>query len=237
MKTQIPEKKKENIREMFNNISHSYDTLNHLLSLGIDKSWRKKLLKEALIAKPNSILDVATGTGDLAIALSKTNAEKIVGIDISEGMLMYAKEKIKGKENLTNIQFQTGDAENINFPDNSFDIVTAAFGVRNFENLEKGLSEFYRILNPGGQTLILEFSQVENPVLRPLFKFYFNKLLPFVGNSISKSKNAYTYLPKSTETFPSGKDFLAILEKIGFIELKKYKLSGGIATLYQGKKL
>lgn len=224
------------VAEMFDNIAPSYDFLNHSLSLGIDKIWRRKtikLVKHKLNAK---ILDIATGTGDLAIALLKNKPEIITGIDISEGMLAVGREKIKNINQSNKIILQKGDSEKMSFEDNSFDVITCAFGVRNFENLEKGLAEIYRVLKPGGVIAILEFSSPEKFPFKQLYKFYFTRLLPFFGRLISKDKRAYTYLPDSVYEFPYGERFIEILKNRNFINTKLKSLSFGIASIYYGEK-
>ncbi len=225
-------KKKETISSMFNNIAKKYDFLNHFLSMGIDKQWRKKIRKYIKTKKHDAILDVATGTGDLAIELSKLKPKKIYGIDIAEKMIDIGKEKIKNKKLDTIITLQTADALKIPFPDNNFDIVTCAFGVRNFENLSEGLKEILRVLKNKGELIILEFSQPKNKLITFFYKFYFHKILPFIGKKISKDKEAYSYLPASVETFPAGKDLLSVINSIGYKKSKYKTLSFGIASIY-----
>ena len=228
--------KKEEVAEMFNNISVRYDFLNHFLSLGIDKLWRKKAVKFLSESQPKEILDLATGTGDFAIALSKINPTKIIGMDISEGMLEMGREKMK-KLNLTElITMSYGDSENLPFKDESFDALTVGFGVRNYENLELGLSEMLRVLRRDGKVVILEFSKPKKFPVKQLFNFYSKYLIPFFGRLISKDKRAYAYLPESVNAFPEGEDFLAILTKVGYKNLQSKMVSGGIATIYMGQK-
>ena len=228
--------KKEEVAEMFNNISVRYDFLNHFLSLGIDKLWRKKAVKLLSESEPKEILDLATGTGDFAIALSKINPTKIIGMDISEGMLEMGREKMK-KLNLTElITMSYGDSENLPFEDESFDALTVGFGVRNYENLELGLSEMLRVLRRDGKVVILEFSKPKKFPVKQLFNFYSKYLIPFFGRLISKDKRAYAYLPESVNAFPEGEDFLAILTKVGYKNLQSKMVSGGIATIYMGQK-
>jgi demethylmenaquinone methyltransferase / 2-methoxy-6-polyprenyl-1,4-benzoquinol methylase len=224
--------KKEQVATMFNNISKKYDFLNHFLSLGIDILWRKKAIKLLVPSQPKVILDIATGTGDFAIEALKLNPERVVGVDISEGMLNVGKEKIKqrGLENI--IELKLGDSENLEFNDNTFDAYTVGFGVRNFENLEKGLSEMLRVLKPNGTAVILECSKPKSS----LIKFYFNKVLPGVGKLISKDNNAYTYLPESVNAFPDGEDFTNILIKVGYKNPKTIRLMFGIASIYKATK-
>lgn len=221
---------------MFDNISGKYDFLNHFLSLGIDKGWRRRVVKYAKQLQPKQILDVATGTGDLAIALSALSPDHIEGVDISEGMLAVGREKIKKLGLESTIRLQYGDSEALPFADNSFDVVTVAFGVRNFENLAKGLAEMQRVCRPGGQVVILEFSQPRSFLFRPIYQFYFKYILPFWGRLISKDTAAYTYLPESVNAFPDGEAFLNELSRAGFGSLKQDRLTLGIATIYLGKK-
>lgn len=228
--------KKEQVADMFDNISHRYDFLNHLLSMGIDKLWRKKAIKIISKNDPQEILDIATGTGDFAIESLKLDPKSITGVDISNGMLEIGKEKIikKGYDKVITLQY--GDSEDLPFDDNSFDAITVGFGVRNFENLERGLTEMLRVLRPGGVAAILEFSKPKKFPVKQSFSFYSKYILPTVGNAISKDSSAYTYLPESVDAFPEGQDFLNILEKIGYTNLFKKEVSGGIATIYTGQK-
>lgn len=228
--------KKEQVAEMFDNISARYDFLNHLLSLGIDKIWRKKAVKLLKDDQPKRILDVATGTGDFALASSKLNAEEIKGIDISEGMLEVGRKKVAKLGKDSEIDLLYGDSEDIPFEDNAFDAVTVAFGVRNFENLEKGLKEIKRVMRSGSKVVIIEFSKPKKFPIKQLYNFYFNRILPFIGKTISKDKAAYSYLPESVEAFPEGKDFEGILNKLGFEVLPTYPLFFGIASIYQARK-
>lgn len=221
---------------MFNRIAQHYDFLNHLLSLNRDVIWRKKAIDELIPDKPEIILDVATGTGDLAIEASRLEPVKIIGIDIAENMLTLAKEKINKKQLSHIIEIQRGDSEDIPFADNSFDAVTVAFGVRNFQNLEKGLLEMFRVLKKNGKVVILEFSRPGRFPFKQIFSLYFNNLLPLVGKLISKDNYAYRYLPDSVKKFPEGMDFLDVLERIGFSSLLQKPLSFGICTIYTGIK-
>lgn len=229
--------KKEQVAEMFDNISHRYDFLNHLLSMGIDKRWRKKAIELLREDQPKRILDVATGTGDFAIAGAKLSPQEIKGIDISEGMLEIGRQKLKklGKSEL--IELTYGDSENIPFESNTFDAVTVAFGVRNFENLEKGLSEIKRVLKPTSKLVIIEFSKPKAFPIKQIYNFYFHHILPTIGKLISKDSAAYTYLPESVEAFPEGTDFENILSKLQFEILKTYPLFFGIASIYQARKI
>lgn len=232
--------KKEQVASMFNNIAHKYDFLNHFLSMGIDKNWRKKAIKEVAQVHPSSILDIATGTGDLAfVAASKIKPQKITGIDISEEMLAIAKQKLNSRKNTlsTQIIFEKGDSENLQFASESFDAAMAAFGVRNFEDLDKGLSEIFRVLKPGGKVVILEFSKPKNYLFKKIYNFYFFKILPFFGKLFSKDNNAYNYLPESVNAFPDGTEFLNHLSNAGFNQVAFKPLTFGIATLYKGIKV
>ena len=225
------ETKKKQVTKMFDNIAGSYDFLNHTLSLGMDNIRRKIAIKE-LGNKPATILDIATGTADFAISASKYTKATITGIDISQGMLDVGVEKIT-KKGLTNrIQLQLADSEKLPFQDNSYDAITAGFGVRNFEDLNKGLSEMYRTLKSGGKVAILEPSEPTNFPLKQFYNLYFHHILPLIGGIISKDKNAYTYLPDSVSAFPSGKDFLTELDKVGFKESKHIPLTFGIVSLF-----
>jgi len=225
------EAKKKQVTQMFDNIAGSYDFLNHTLSLGMDNIWRKIAIKK-LSNNPATILDIATGTGDFAISASKYTNATITGIDISQGMLDVGVEKINKKGLTDRIKLQLADSENLPFHDNSYEAVTAGFGVRNFEDLNKGLSEMYRTLKSGGIIAILEPSEPAYFPLKQFYKLYFHHILPFIGGIISKDKNAYTYLPDSVSAFPSGKDFLTELVKVGFKESKHIPLTFGIVSLY-----
>ena len=228
--------KKKQVAEMFDSISGKYDFLNHFLSLGIDIRWRKKAVKMLQDLQPKRILDIATGTGDFAIEALKLNPEKIIGVDISEGMLNVGRKKMKKKGFSEIIDMQSGDSENLHFEDNKFDAVIVAFGVRNFENLEKGLSEMNRVLRPGGRAMILEFSKPTVFPFKQLYNFYFRWVLPKIGKVVSKDNAAYTYLPESVNEFPYGKDFLTILEKTGYKNTKCRPLTLGISSIYVGEK-
>lgn len=230
------ETKKEQVATMFNNISHKYDFLNHFLSLGIDILWRKKAVRMLAPHQPKKILDIATGTADFAIEALKLNPEEIIGIDISEGMLNVGKEKIKKKGVGNIISLELGDSENLRFETAYFDAYTVAFGVRNFENLEKGLIEMLRVLKPNGTGVILEFSKPRKFPIKQLYNFYFNKILPGIGKMVSKDTAAYTYLPESVYAFPDGEDFVQLLKKIGYKNAKATTLLFGIATIYKASK-
>lgn len=228
--------KKMQVASMFNSIAHRYDFLNHFLSAGIDNVWRRRAIRILALKRPKSILDIATGTGDFAISALKANPDFINGIDISEGMLKIGQEKIK-KKGLTNkIKLETGDSENINFTDNKFDAITCAFGVRNFENLENGLKEMFRVLKTGGTCIILEFSKPTTFPIKQMYSFYFKNVLPTVGRLFSKDSRAYSYLPESVSEFPHGQEFLNIMVKTGFCNTKCKTLTFGIASIYIGEK-
>ena len=229
--------KKEQVAQMFNNIARRYDFLNHFLSLGIDKIWRKKAIRNLHGIPSNPvILDVATGTGDLAIAALKLNPEKVIGIDISLEMLNIGIEKIKKKKLDHIIELKKGDSENLEFESNSFDGLTVAFGVRNYENLNKGLSEMYRVIKENGKLVVLEFSKPRAFPVKQIYNFYFRYILPGIGKFISKDSSAYTYLPESVNQFPERESFVTELEKVGFKNTTFETLSFGIATLYVAKK-
>lgn len=228
--------KKEQVAEMFNNISSNYDFLNHFLSLGIDILWRKKAISLLKKDKPAFILDIATGTGDFAFEALKLNPKKITGVDISSGMLEVGKQKVKKRKLEDKIELMLGDSEGLPFEDNKFDAVIVSFGVRNFENLEKGLQDMHRVLKPGGKTVILEFSKPSVFPMKQIYQFYFRWILPKIGRLISKDRAAYTYLPDSVQAFPDGKNFLNVLEKIGFTNTTCKPLTFGISSIYTGTK-
>ena len=228
--------KKEQVAEMFDNISGKYDFLNHFFSLGIDKKWRKKAIKQLAEIHPKKILDVATGTGDFAFEALKLNPDKLVGIDISDGMLEVGRKKIKERGLEGKMEFKNADSEALPFSDNQFDAVTVSFGVRNFQNLTTGLGEILRVLKPGGRVVILEFSKPKRFPLKQLYFTYFKMIMPTIGKIVSKDKSAYSYLPQSVLAFPEGKEFEAILEKTGFKVLKSQPVTGGIACIYTAQK-
>lgn len=223
--------KKKQVTTMFNNIAKSYDFLNHTLSLGMDTIWRKKAIKK-LCNEPKNILDIATGTGDFAINAAEYTKAQITGIDISQAMLDIGIDKINKKKLNSRITLQKADAENLPFKKNTFDAITAGFGVRNFENLEKGLAEIYRVLSSEGMIVILEPSKPKHFPLKQLYKLYFHHILPTIGSWISKDKNAYKYLPESVDSFPEDSKFIAKLRAAGFKECKYFPLSLNIVSLY-----
>lgn len=229
--------KKEQIATMFNDIAFRYDFLNRFMSLGIDIYWRKVALRRLKKLKPRYILDVATGTGDLAIMANKMlQPDKILGIDISEGMLSFGREKVAKAGLADKITLELGDSETISAPDTTFDAITVAFGVRNFENLEKGLSEMWRVLKPGGKLVILEFS---NPTIFPikqLYNTYFRYITPLIGKFVSKSKAAYEYLPSSVKAFPQGEVMVNILKNTGFQDVTCKTLTFGICSVYSASR-
>ena len=228
--------KKEQVAKMFNNIAPKYDLLNHTLSMGIDILWRKKAVKILKKLQPKKVLDIACGTGDFAIEDLKSGATEVIGLDISEGMVDVGIRKVNKKGLADKVSLRVGDSENIPFEENSFDGLTVGFGVRNFENLEKGLSEMHRVLNPEGQLIVLEFSKPKKFPIKHLYFFYFKFILPKIGRLVSKDQTAYTYLPDSVNAFPDGEKFTDILEKVGFKSTKIIPCSFGIASIYVGTK-
>jgi demethylmenaquinone methyltransferase/2-methoxy-6-polyprenyl-1,4-benzoquinol methylase len=229
--------KKEQVATMFNNISKTYDFLNHFLSLGIDIIWRKKAISELKKDNPKQILDVATGTGDFAFeSLKILNPEKIIGVDISQGMLDIARQKIEKRNLASRFEVRLGDSEKLLFEDNTFDAVTVAYGVRNYENLEKGLSDMLRVLKPGGKVVILEFSKPRAFPVKQLYSFYFHYITPSIGKIFSKDNSAYKYLPESVAAFPDGKDFIALMKRVGYQNTKNRPLAFGICSIYTGVK-
>ena len=228
--------KKEQVASMFNNIAKTYDFLNHFLSLGIDIIWRKKAIKELIAIQPKMILDVATGTGDFAFEALSLHPDKIIGVDISEGMLKIAQEKIDKRKESPRFEVRLGDSEKLLFEDNTFDAVTVSFGVRNFENLDKGLSDINRVLRNGGKLVVLEFSNPKKFPIKQLYNFYSFKILPLFGKLFSNDARAYTYLPESVKAFPDGEDFLLRMKGVGFKESKCISLGFGICSIYTGIK-
>jgi len=228
--------KREQVEQMFDNIAPRYDFLNRALSLGIDLIWRKQAIDQLKPIAPKMILDVATGTADLALEASRLKPEKIIGIDIADQMLNIGRKKIKAKHEQDIIFLENGDSANLRFEDDTFDAVTAAYGVRNFENLEAGLSEMYRVLKPNGKMVVLEFSRPEKFPVKQLFNLYFRYILPGIGKLISKDDSAYTYLPQSVKTFPQGNEFVNILTKTGLKEAQWIPQTFGISSIYTGLK-
>ncbi|MBL6663648.1 MAG: bifunctional demethylmenaquinone methyltransferase/2-methoxy-6-polyprenyl-1,4-benzoquinol methylase UbiE [Flavobacteriales bacterium] len=228
--------KKEQVAKMFDAIAGRYDFLNHFLSLGIDIVWRKIAVREIAKVNPKMILDIATGTGDLAIEASRLNPTQVIGVDISNNMLDVGREKMKKKSLDKLVDMQYGDSENLSFEDNTFDAVTAGFGVRNFENLDKGLSEMCRVMKVGGKLAILEPAEPKIFPFKQLYGLYFKVILPLLGKLFSKDNSAYTYLPESVAAFPSRNAFIKELEKAGFKEPKFKALTFGIAALYTATK-
>ncbi|GHB83220.1 bifunctional demethylmenaquinone methyltransferase/2-methoxy-6-polyprenyl-1,4-benzoquinol methylase UbiE [Persicitalea jodogahamensis] len=233
--------KRDQVAEMFDNISPKYDFLNHLLSGGIDIYWRKRAIK--LLNKshpggvpPKTILDIATGTGDFAIEALALHPEKIIGVDISEGMLAVGRQKIQklGKQGI--IELRTGDSEHLPFADNYFDAVIVSFGVRNFENLLAGLTDMQRVMRRGGTCVVVEFSKPKAFPFKQVYNFYFKYILPTVGKMVSRDSSAYTYLPESVQAFPDGNDFLTIFEQAGFTKTQCIPLTFGICSIYVGHK-
>ncbi|MDC8000798.1 bifunctional demethylmenaquinone methyltransferase/2-methoxy-6-polyprenyl-1,4-benzoquinol methylase UbiE [Aequorivita todarodis] len=231
------EGKKKQVEQMFDTISENYDGLNRVISLGSDIKWRKKVIKMVAEKNPKTILDIATGTGDLAIQFAeKTSAEKIVGLDLSEGMLSVARKKVSGKAISKKIEFVQADSEALPFGDNTFDAITVSFGIRNFENLEKGLSEIFRVLKKGGIFVVLETSVPAKFPFKQGYHFYSKTILPLVGKLFSKDKVAYKYLSESASVFPHGERLNNILRKIGFNEVKNIPQTFGVATIYNATK-
>jgi demethylmenaquinone methyltransferase/2-methoxy-6-polyprenyl-1,4-benzoquinol methylase len=228
--------KKTQVRQMFNEISPRYDLMNRIISGGIDVKWRENVVAMLVAQKPQKILDVATGTGDLAVALLKTQATEIIGIDISVGMLDLGKKKVNKNHWGNTIKMEIGDSENINYADNYFDAVTVAFGVRNFENLDKGLSEILRVLRPGGNLVVLETAIPQNYLIQKFYRFYTQFIMPVIGWIFSKDKSAYQYLSDSAAAFPFGKAFNNILAKNGFIAIEDITQTLGVASIYRAQK-
>lgn len=228
--------KKEQVEQMFDNISGNYDGLNRVISFGIDVKWRKKVIRLVEATRPEAVLDVATGTGDLAISLAETTAIRIVGLDISEGMLAVGRKKIAAKDLTERIEMVQADSEALPFEDNAFDAITVAFGVRNFEHLEKGLAEIYRVLKPGGIFVVLETSVPTKFPFKQGYNFHSKVILPAIGKLFSQDKVAYSYLSESAASFPYGEKFNNILRKTGFNNVKDKPQTFGVATIYTASK-
>ena len=228
--------KKEQVAQMFDAISGNYDGLNRVISFGIDVKWRKKVVQLVSDKNPKIVLDIATGTGDLALLMTKTSAEKIIGLDISAGMLAVGREKIEAKNLSSKIEMLLADSENMPFENDTFDAITVAFGVRNFENLEKGLTEILRVLKPNGVFVILETSVPEKTPYKQGYQFYSRNILPLIGKLFSKDNSAYQYLSDSASVFPYGEALNNILRKIGFIEVTAISQTFGVATIYSASK-
>ena len=228
--------KKQQVTKMFDTISKEYDGLNRVISFGIDVKWRNKVVALVKETQPESILDIATGTGDLAINLTKTNAKKIIGLDISEGMLEVGRKKITNRKLDKTITMMVGDSENLPFENDTFDAITVAFGIRNFENLEKGLSEILRVLKPNGIFAILETSVPSKTPYKQGYKFYTKYILPSIGKLFSKDQMAYSYLSESASVFPHGETLNNILRKIGFINVNNKPQTFGVASIYTASK-
>lgn len=236
MKTEVNARKKESYK-IFDDIASTYDFLNHFLSMGIDIHWRNQLLKYLPKKESINALDLATGTGDVALTLVKNpRVKKVTGLDLSIGMIEVGKKKILKKQLEQKINLMIGDGTRIEAADSSFDLTTISFGIRNFNDPQKSLHEIYRVLRNDGRVMIMEFSIPTNFIIRSIYFFYFRNLLPFVGNIVSKHKDAYTYLNQSVETFPYGEEFLKLMRNAGFKNLKALPLTFGIATLYIGDK-
>ena len=227
--------KKDQVREMFDNISPTYDFLNHFLSLGIDKGWRKKAIKKLGKRNPEIILDIATGTADFAIEAQRISPDRVIGVDISEGMLRRGRVKLRKKGLLEKIELVQADSENLPYADNYFDAAIVAFGVRNFEDLLKGLREIRRVLKPGGEFLVLEFSKPVG-LFKLMFNFYFKWVLPILGRLFSRDTRAYSYLPESVKYFPDGEDFMDYMKQAGFQKVHDQRFTFGVCSLYSGSK-
>ena len=234
-KQNVAEHKRRN-RDMFNAIARRYDLLNHLLSGGVDLYWRRRALQAAQDKRPQRILDLATGTGDFALAADRLGPQQVVGIDMAIEMLRLGAAKVAAKGPSARVELLVGDAEQLPFQDHTFDMVTGAFGVRNFGNIPSGLAEAHRVLKPGGQLLVLDFCEPTAPLFRQLYLFYFHKVLPLIGGLISGQRRAYAYLPRSVGTFPQGRAFVELLVAAGFSQTRYMPMTLGIAAVYQGVK-
>ena len=231
-----PESKKKQIINLFNSISPNYDSLNRIMTFGIDIVWRKRVVRLVQKQKHNSILDIATGTGDLALSLAKLNSNTIIGLDISKEMLSIGKQKVLSKNLNHRIKMLSGDSEDLNFKDESFDIVTISFGIRNLENIEKGLNEIKRVLKSKGALVILETSVPKNIIVKSLYLLYVRKIIPFISFILSNNRVAYQYLSDSAIAFPCGESFNNILRKNGFIEVDDFPQTFGVSSIYFAKK-
>jgi len=232
----IVEGKKPHIQRMFDSIAPRYDVLNRVLSGGIDQSWRRKVIRTLLKDNPKRVLDIATGTADLAILAAKQGVDKVVGVDIAEEMLEFGRKKVRQQGLTEVVSLQTGDAEKLPFSDRQFDAATVSFGVRNFEDLDAGLRQINRILRPGGKLIVLEFSRPRAFPIKQLYAFYNRFILPTIGRLISGDSGAYTYLPESISVFPEDEHFLEYMQEAGFEELKATRLTFGIASMYEGRR-
>lgn len=229
--------KKEGIRKLFDNIAPDYDRLNHILSLNIDKGWRRKAVRRLIdTASPLNILDVACGTGDFTIEIAQKapQGSKVTGIDLSEGMMKIGREKIQAAG--VDAEMVQGDCEQLQYPDDTFHRISVGFGVRNFEHLQQGLCEMHRVLKPGGKLVVLELSVPSNPVIRWCYKLYFLKILPAIGGWISGDRGAYEYLPASVLRFPAPDKFAAMMQEAGFVSVEHKPLTLGICRMYTGHK-
>jgi demethylmenaquinone methyltransferase/2-methoxy-6-polyprenyl-1,4-benzoquinol methylase len=227
---------KQYVRSLFNSIAYRYDLLNHLLSGGIDLYWRRRAVEHLRDIRPKRILDVATGTADFAIATLRLQPEKVIGVDIAEKMLGLGRKKLRSRGLDSAVTLESGDAENLPFSAGEFDAAIVAFGARNFENLELGLSEMNRILRPGGKIIVLEFSRPGHFPIRQLYFLYFQYVLPLIGRLLSRNKEAYTYLPDTVMRFPEGEEFMDIMRRVGFRQISEERLTFGIASIYGGIK-
>lgn len=233
---QTPSSRKTEVQQMFNNISEKYDLANNVLSLGVHQLWKKKCINILKAYKPNIILDLATGTGDLAILLTQLHPKKIFAADYADKMLQMAQQKILQKKLNHIVEVRKEDGEQLSFEDNFFDAITISFGIRNFENYQKGLQEMYRVLKPGGVLVILEFTMPRNSIIKALYSFYFKYILPIIAWFITRDKKAYDYLPASVQAFPQYEKFCSIIQQQGFSKCTFLPLTGGIATMYIAEK-
>lgn len=230
-------RKSEQVRDMFDDIAPSYDAMNHIMTLGVDCLWRRRCVGMARDVKPTRVLDLATGTGDLAVALAKAMPHaRITGVDLSEGMIEVGRRKLSDKRLDNRVDLQVADALRLPFDDNTFDVVTIAFGVRNFEQLARGYSEMLRVLRPGGKVIVLELTTPRNAVVKWLYNLYAGKVIPFVGRMVSRNRRAYKYLPESIEAVPARRTMTAIMEDVGFAEPQYRSLTMGVAAIYHATK-